>query len=220
MMFPDVRIIGFDLDQTLYPKSVEIDEKIQEYINQRIADRLQIAVNDASDRFRALYKDGQMSGGRALMALGFPKDEASNIVQEALERADINEYLLPNPETLAFLERCKKRFAAMDLITGSSRSNAERKLDRLQIPIEWFGQCITADDASKSDGAAYRLWLTAHAEYAAEKFLYIGDRPGSDYEAPKALGIRSVLVNVTKTSADCPHYASMADFDRVLFLQD
>lgn len=218
MTFDDIRIIGFDLDQTLYEKSVGIDEKIQEYLNVRIAERLGVSESEAREQFRALYQNGQgLSGSRTLMALGFEKDEAGNIVQEALERADIDEFLVPNPKTVAFLRRCAKRFDAVDLITGSPREIAKRKLEKLRIPIEIFGECITGDDASKSDGAAYRRWLGAYPDRVADDFLYVGDRPSSDYEAPKLLGIRSVLVNVADVKADCPQYASIAEFEAVIF---
>ncbi len=218
MTFDDIRIIGFDLDQTLYEKSVEIDEKIQEYLNVRIAERLGVSETEARDRFRALYQNGQgLSGGRSLVALGFEKDTAGNIIQEALERADIDEFLVPNPTTIAFLQRCAERFDAVDLITGSPREIAKRKLEKLQIPIALFGECITGDDASKSDGAAYRRWLGMYPDRVSSEFLYVGDRPSSDYEAPKLLGIHSVLVNVVNVKADCPQYSSIAEFDRALF---
>lgn len=218
MTFDEFRIIGFDLDQTLYQKSAEIDERIQEYINHHIADRLSVSYDDARNRFRELYQDGKgLSGGKTLVALGFEKEEASGIVQEALERADIDDFLLPNAETIAFMHKCANRFESVDLITGSSRDIAKRKLNRLQIPIELFKNVITGDDASKSTGDAYRMWLAMCPNKTPDQFLYVGDRPSSDYEAPKLLGIRSVLVNITNTSADCPQYASIAEFDAVLF---
>ncbi len=218
MTFNDIRIIGFDLDQTLYEKSVEIDEKIQEYLNTRIAARLGVSETEARDRFRALYQNGQgLSGGRSLVALGFEKDDAGNIVQEALERADIDEFLVPNPHTIEFLQRCAERFDAVDLITGSPREIAKRKLKKLQIPIELFGECITGDDASKSDGAAYRRWLGTYPDRVANDFLYVGDRPSSDYEVPKLLGIQSVLVNVVNAKVDCPQYPSIAALDTAMF---
>ncbi len=218
MTFESYRIIGFDLDQTLYEKSSEIDEKIQEYLYVRIAERLGTSEAEARDRFSALYQNGQgLSGSRTLVALGFERDDAGNIVQEALERANIDEFLVPNPDTIAFLRRCTECFDAVDLITGSSRDIAKRKLEKLQIPMELFGTCITGDDASKSDGAAYRRWLGIYPDRSAIEFLYVGDRPSSDYEAPKLLGIQSVLVNVVNVKAECPQYPSIAALAAAIF---
>lgn len=218
MTFDAIRIIGFDLDQTLYPKSSAIDDAIQQYLYEKIAERLVIDLAEAERRFRSLYLEGRgISGSKTLVALGFSQVDASDAVQEALERADIDAYLVPNPETLAFLRRCAERFDAVDLITGSARDIAKRKLEKLHIPIELFGMCITGDDASKSDGAAYRAWLAKYPERSASEFLYVGDRPSSDFEAPKLLGIQSVLVNVVNAKAECPQYASIAELDRALF---
>jgi FMN phosphatase YigB (HAD superfamily) len=218
MTFDDIHIIGFDLDQTLYPKSPLIDEAIQGYLYAKIAERLHIERGDAASRFEALYANGQgMSGSASLVQLGFSRDEASSVVQEALERADIDAFLVPNAETIAFLQRCADRFDAVDLITGSAREIAKRKLEKLQIPIEIFGECITGDDASKSDGAAYQRWLGMYPDRLSSEFLYVGDRPSSDYEAPKLLGIQSVLVNVVNAKADCPQYPSIADLNTAMF---
>jgi FMN phosphatase YigB (HAD superfamily) len=218
MIFNDIHIIGFDLDQTLYPKSSQIDDAIQKYLYEKIAERLAVNLADAERQFRSLYLEGRgMSGGRALIALGFSHDEASVVVQEALEHADIDKFLVPNPQTLAFLERCAARFNGIDLITGSTRSMAKRKLEKLQIPFELFGQCIAGDEASKSDGAAYRQWLGMYPDRASNEFLYVGDRPSSDYEIPKLLGIQSVLVNVINAEADRSQYASIAALDVAIF---
>lgn len=218
MSFADVRVIGFDLDQTLYPKSSRIDDAIQEYLHGKIVERLAVSRDEAADRFNALYQGGKgLSGSKSLVALGFAAGEASDAVQEALERANIDEFLVPNAQTIAFLGRCAERFTAVDLITGSTRSMMERKLAKMQIPVTMFHVVIAGDDASKSDGAAYRLWLDAYPNLTPSEFLYVGDRPSSDYEAPKVLGIPSVLVNVANANADCPQYPSIADFDRALF---
>jgi FMN phosphatase YigB (HAD superfamily) len=218
MDFSTVSIIGFDLDQTLYPKSPLIDTAIQKYLDQHIADRLGISREHAQERFQSHYRYGEgISGRKTLIRLGFSEEEAGALVQEALERADIDVFLIPDPTTIAFLNRCARRFESVDVITGSFRSNAERKLERLGIPMALFRHVIAGDDASKSDGAAYQMWLSMYAKKAPEHFLYVGDRPTSDHDVPKRFGIRSVLVNITHASADCPQYASIAEFDRALF---
>lgn len=218
MTFDSYRIIGFDLDQTLYEKSSAIDEKIQEYLYVRIAERLGVSETEARERFCSLYQNGQgLSGSKSLVALGFEQDDAGHVVQEALERADIDEFLMPSAETIAFLHRCAEHFDGVDLITGSRRDIATRKLKKLQIPMELFGTCITGDDASKSDGVAYRRWLGTYPDYSASDFLYVGDRPSSDYEAPKLLGIQSVLVNIVHAKAECPQYPSIAAFAAAIF---
>ncbi len=189
-----IRVIGFDLDQTLYPKSPAVDEAIQRYILEKVAAEKNCTPGEASALFQDLYRGGKgLSGSQTLTALGVPNGK--EIVQEALERANIADTLSPDKGAIELLFDLKMRYEGLDLITGSSAVNAEKKLRALMIPKELFGHCITADDASKSDGSAYQRWLTYY-HLGPEQFLYIGDRVMSDCEIPRRLGIHSILVNI------------------------
>lgn len=191
-----IKIVGFDLDQTLYPKSSEIDEAIQSYLYQKIAEAHGTSIKEEEKHFKELYRQGKgLSGGKTLQALGIPN--GSDIIQEALERADIGAFLKPNPATQRLLRRLKERYRALDLITGASKKNTAYKLERLNIPEGLFSHIITADDASKSDGSAYRQWLNCYRGNDGSSFLYVGDRVSSDHEIPTSLGIQTILVNVS-----------------------
>ncbi|MFA5841457.1 MAG: HAD family hydrolase [Candidatus Paceibacterota bacterium] len=212
-----IKVIGFDLDQTLYPKMPEVDEKIQQYIYQKIACHKNVSLPEAKKLFTDIYLGGKgLSGSKTLLALEVPNGK--EIVQEALERADIASVLTPEDEkVLVFLNNLKSRYAGLDLITGSDRSNAEKKLSALKIPEELFNHIITGDDVSKSDGSAYSLWLSYY-NFPVEQFLYIGDRIMSDYEVPKKLGIKSILVNITEkdVGVDCPQLPFLLDLENFL----
>lgn len=194
--FKNIKVIGFDLDQTLYPKSPEIDSAIQEYIHKKIASRLNVDLTAAKNKFRELYRDGQgLSGRKTLLELGFPEEEASEIVQEALENADIAKFLKPNPKVKSALEKLKEKYA-LDILTGSSYKIASQKLASLQIDSSLFNNLITDESGSKHDGSAYKLWFSKYPQLSHEQFLYIGDRPKTDYETPSKLGINCILVNM------------------------
>jgi len=209
------KVIGFDLDQTLYEKSPEIDEAIQKYIYKKIANHKKCSLEKAEKLFKDLYKEGGgLSGRRTLLALGVPG--AAEIVQEALERADIAKFLVPNKETVNLLRHLKKNFK-LDIITGSGKSTALSKLKKLGIPIEIFSHMITKDHSTKSDGVSYKLWLSFHPEFRAQDFLYIGDRP-SDYLVPKKLGIEAILVNIKNKDSKlkCLQLASLLEIKKYL----
>lgn len=192
--FADIQVIGFDLDQTLYPKSPKIDEAIQDYLYKCIAEVHECTYEQARQMFTSRYKDGKgMSGSQTMQDLRIPN--ASEVVQEALEKADIAEFLMPNQKTIHLLKELKKHFSAIDLITGSAHTVCMSKLDHLAIDPKLFDHIITADDASKSSGDAYKQWLLYYPSLAPASFLYIGDRPRSDVEVPNELGISSILVN-------------------------
>lgn len=212
-----IKVIGFDLDQTLYPKSPEIDEAIQGYIYVKIAQHKNCSEEEARQLFNDLYKNGAgLSGGQTLRELGI--QNGSEIVQEALEHADIAKFLHPNQEVLTLLSELKKQYHSIDLITGSGRNIAMRKLESLQIPKELFSNIIDGDIADKSSGDAYRIWLAQYPQMQPEEFLYIGDRPMSDYTVPAQLGIPSILVNREKEddSIDCIQLKSLVDIGSIL----
>lgn len=215
--FQNIKIVGFDLDQTLFPKSAEIDNAIQEYIYKKIAEHKNISFEEARTAFRELYKDGAgLSGSQTLEYLGIPG--AGEIVQEALERADIANFLHANKETNQLLTDIKNKFAALDLITGSGVKTRDMKLGRLEIPLSIFNHAIDGTVYSKSDGTAYKLWLSLYPNFKPEEFLYIGDRVRSDFEVPSTFGIQSILVNVSKpkTEVACLQLPHLIDLREVI----
>ena len=188
-----IKVIGFDLDQTLYPKSPDIDIAIQKYIYQKIADVKKCTLAGAQKQFADLYQKGRgLSGRKTLIELGIP--DAANIIQEALEHADIASTLKGDEEINKMLQQLKKRYRALDLVTGADKTDVAKKLRALDISESIFAHYITSDTASKSDGSAYRYWMDLYKDLIPEAFLYIGDRPGIDHEIPCALGIKTMLV--------------------------
>ncbi|MEK6902293.1 MAG: HAD family hydrolase [archaeon] len=193
-MNSSVKIIGFDLDQTLYPKSPEIDEAIQEYIYTRISAQHGCSIDESRKMFYLHYPAS--SGSKTLELLGVPN--ARDVVQEALERADIARFLQPSPQIVQLLNDIRTKYGSVSLLTGSDRPIAEKKLRALHIPLELFDLTLFGTP-SKSTGEAYVEWLNyfkqKNKELQPNQFLYIGDRYSSDVEAPQKLGIQTWLVN-------------------------
>lgn len=215
--YSQIKVIGFDLDQTLYPKSPKIDEAIQSYIYEKIASHKGCDLDEARKLFSDLYQGGKgLTGSQTLTALGIPTPK--EIVQEALENADIAEFLTPDAEVLALVMDLKKRYEHVDLITGSILPIAKNKLSKLALPINLFDQVITGEIA-KSDGSAYVEWMKRYPDLKPEQFLYIGDRERSDYQVPKELGIRAILVNIRTPNleVDCPQLVQLNSLARELF---
>ncbi len=217
--FSNIKVIGFDLDQTLYPKSPKIDEAIQSYIYRKIADHIGCSIEHAQELFTDLYQGGKgLSGSQTLTKLGIPNPK--EIVQEALENADIAEFLLPDIEVINLLNKLKQKYQHIDLITGSIRHVAEKKLKKLNIPLSLFDQIITGE-VGKSDGSSYREWLKNYPQLEPEQFLYIGDREKSDYWIPKDLGICCALVNITSpnSAVSCLQLKSLSIIEQYLLLK-
>lgn len=195
--YTDIKVIGFDLDQTLYPKSSKIDEMIQGYIYETIAQHKDISVENAKILFSDLYKNGNgLSGRKTLIELEIPN--AADIIQEALENADIASVLEPDTTVNLLLKNLNQKYKNIDIITGSNNKQTKEKLGALSIHADIFNYIIADEDASKSDGEAYHLWMSHYKKLTPENFLYIGDRVSTDYDVPSQLGIQTILVNIEK----------------------
>jgi len=209
-----IKVIGFDLDQTLYPKSPKINKIIQDYIYQKINEHKKCGLKKSEQLFKGLYQEGRgLSGRKTLIQLGIPN--AEDIVQEALENANIARFLKPNKKIINLLQGLKDKYHNIDLITGSNINIVLDKLAKLGIPKDIFLHIIA--NASKSDGQAYKIWLSYYKNLKAEEFIYIGDRV-SDYLVPKKIGIQTILVNISNKdkTIDCPQLSSIEKIESFL----
>lgn len=152
----DIRIIGFDLDQTLYPKSFEIDLAIQAYIYEKISRKKGCSFERAKKLFLSYYPE--LSGSKTLIKLGFQEKKAGQIVQKALDKADITSFLEPDPMVVKLLKDIKRKYGSLSLITGSSKKLSLEKLKKLGIPQELFDFTIFGEH-SKFEGSAYKEWF-------------------------------------------------------------
>ena len=201
--YSQIKVIGFDLDQTLYPKSPEIDKEIQSYLYQKIAVHKKTDLVVAEKLFSELYQNGNgLSGRQTLEKLGLPG--ADSLVQEALENANIIDLINPNTDLNQLLIELKNNYKNLDIITGSNQIQVQKKLSKLEISKNLFNNIIDGDQTSKSTGSAYRLWLSLYPELLPKHFLYIGDRASTDYLRPKELGINAILVNIKKPDPSIP----------------
>ncbi len=211
-----INVIGFDLDHTLYQGSKETDRVIQEYIFKKIATHRICSLEEAKKLFEDHYQEGRgLSGRKTLLALNIPN--AGEIIQEALENADVAQTLTNNPEIVRILNDLKQQYHNIDLITGSGKEQSLKKLSALGIPEHFFSHYITDEIAFKGDGSAYTYWMELYS-FPAEAFLYIGDRLEVDHLIPKNLGIETMLVNVKEKipEVSCPQLADIKEIKSLL----
>lgn len=211
-----IKVIGFDLDHTLYQGSKETDKVIQEYIFNKIATHRGCSFEEAKKLFEDLYQEGRgLSGRKTLLALNIPN--AGEIIQEALENADVAQTLTKDPEIIRVLNELKQKYHNIDLITGSSKNQSLKKLSALGVPEDFFSHYITDETSFKGDGSAYDYWMKLYS-FPADTFLYIGDRLEVDHLIPKSLGIETILVNVKEKipEASCPQLTDLRNIKSLL----
>ena len=196
----NIKVIGFDLDNTLYHSTSEMQSRIRGLIYQKISSQLNISVEQAQNLFEGLYNSSNNhysnSGSRTIeeIARRYDKDiDGSKLVQQSLEQADIVDLIPQNPELQEMLIRLNKRFD-LDLLTGSAYYLATAKLKRIGINEELFEYILTGGkQGGKTDGSLYEYWLGIR-KLKPNQALYVGDNIRQDIETPKNLGIKTCLV--------------------------
>ena len=215
-----VRVIGWDLDQTLYPKSHLIDNAIRLGLYEVVAKTRNISIGDAKTLFDKKYS-AHGKGEAVFIELGIP--DAENLYQYLIESADLSRFLKPDDATNATLKTLRQRFQ-QDLITGSPKQCALSRLSSLGIKPNLFEHMIFGDSVQgdtklhKVGGDAFKFWLQQYPELQPEQFVYVGDRITSDYLPARDLGIQTVLIYQKEPpSTDAPTIAHPSD---ILYLLD
>ncbi|MEK6854753.1 MAG: HAD family hydrolase [Nanoarchaeota archaeon] len=199
--FSSIKIIGFDLDNTLYPISEEIDYRIKAEIAKRILEKkpelnsLEKAIEFSEKRYSELGSRSQV-----LREIGLSNPE--QIVDECLATADIIDLLKYDKEVASLIKDLSKMFQIF-LVTGSPKNLAIAKLKKIGIPAGLFKIKIYGDNPSlkKIDGSVFN-YLLKKSKYAPEQHVYIGDNLLADILPTKALGIKTIAVGRKFKEAD------------------
>jgi FMN phosphatase YigB (HAD superfamily) len=198
-----IKVIGFDLDNTLYPHTPEIQRRIKEKIYKKTASLIGIQREDAREMFERLYNSEgnsySSSGSRTIEEIGkrygkrVSKEKGSEIVNGAVAEASILDLIEPNPPLKEMLRKLAGKMD-LDLITNSSHYLTFAKLERIGIDYKVFSHMlIGGEHGSKSDGGVYRYWLSLR-NLKPEQYMYVGDNLKQDVEPPKKLGIKTCMI--------------------------
>lgn len=217
---PAVRVIGFDLDNTLYPATPDIQKRIRGLIYKKVAGELGIKEEKARELFEQFYNSEgnpySHSGGRTIREIArvYGRKIERDIVQQALEEADILDLIERNPKLVEMLWTLEPRYG-IDLITGSARKLALAKLERLGVEPDVFDYMLTTEEnGSKTTGEAYRQWIKMR-KFPPKDLVYVGDNKVQDVEVPKKLGIRTCFLGRSNPGADF-HIQDILELEKML----
>lgn len=197
-----VKVVGFDLDGTLYEDTPEIHARIRGKIYEKMSDFFDISVENSKRLFEEKYAV-LLSGSRTVneIAQQFGKDvNGSDFVQDALQEAEFLDLIEENTRLSQMLYRLSKH-KRLDLVTGSSYSLVLKKLKKLGIAPGVFSHILAGEDGSKSSGEIYEKWVSS-GRYSPGQHLYVGDNVKQDIEAPRKLGIKTCFVGKGNSEAD------------------
>ncbi len=196
------KLIFFDLDDTLYPRSAQLMRMIGERITDYIIHTIGIPA-DQADAARRRWRSRYGTALRGLIEDGytFDLDDFFRYVHDIPLG-----HVAPDPELRAMLLRLPLRRA---VLTNSNIEHADRILAHLQI-ADCFERVIDIRALgliNKPDPRAYALALEMVGVSAGEAIL-VEDTPANVGPA-RALGMTTILVDCLPASGDA---ACDADF--------
>jgi putative hydrolase of the HAD superfamily len=182
-----IRVILFDLDDTLYPRSAGIMLEIRRLIMDFIQTQFGLSLEEA-DALRDEYLHAYGTTMRGLQVNhGIDPDQYLHHVHAIA----LHEYLQPNPELDDVLDTLSQE---MIVFTNASREHAERVLDVLGIR-QHFSRIVDIRDMafeSKPQPSAYRR-ICQLLQIAPEECVLVEDNVRNLCPA-KEIGMSTVLV--------------------------
>ena len=184
----------FDLDNTLYPPTLGVVERVDALINRFMIERLGMTPQAANDA-RARYREEH---GTTLNGLMIHHQVVPDDYLEHVHAIEVEDLLQPDAALLAMLESLPQRKV---VLTNGSAAHAERVLARLGVR-GCFGNIFSLERVAyvpKPFPAAFEAVLGALGA-APERCLVIDDRSDNLHTA-HALGMRTLLVGSAAMSA-------------------
>lgn len=190
----NIKVIGFDLDGTLYNVTPEIKLRVRNLIYQKISTEFNIPLEKATNLFEEIYSETHSGGGTIRdLEQRFGKKSDSDIIQDSLQEADILALIPEDPNLSRLLTRLSESYQ-LDLLTGGRENLAFEKLKRIGIDKGIFKYLFTKERGRKGNGDLYREWIQNRLDLTPENFLYVGDNKKQDIDIPKELGIKTCFL--------------------------
>lgn len=197
--FTEIKAIGFDLDETLYPSDPQINDRIRNRMSESILIKIPElkSLRGARDHFETRYKELQ-SGRKVLIEVGYKEAEASRIADEAVSQANIVDLIKKRPSTVRIIRRISGDYCT-GLVTSSPEETALRKLEAIGLRPTLFHEKVYGDTpgaGEKQSGQAFRYWLNCLRKYdlPPECCLYVGNSLKSDILPAKSNGMKTIGV--------------------------
>lgn len=193
-LLSEIKIIGFDLDGTLYESTEEIQSRIRDKIYEKISLGFVVPFGQAKNLFEENYAITS-SGSRTIKKLEeqFKIKLEKDLIQNAIQEADVLDLIYENLALVNLLERLNKKYS-LDLLTSGERNQAIRKLEKIGINQNIFGYFLSAENGSKTYGTKFVGWVEKRGNRDPRTFLYIGDNKRQDVDSPRELGIVTCFI--------------------------
>lgn len=189
----EIEIVGFDIDETLYPTNPEINGRIRTEIAKVMLahDPGLGSLATARGKFEDLYTEIG-SGRRVLERVGVPN--SSLVMDDCIANADILDLINPDPRLADLLAKLGKKYM-LGVVTSNPQRVAASKLERLGLPATTFKYGVFSDDENirKTDGSAFRAYLGLFGANPIHH-VYVGNSAKADIIPARAAGMQTIAV--------------------------
>ena len=200
--FSNLKSVGFDLDQTLYPKNSEIDGLIRNKIAKEILKKNPEL--DNIQKVREIYDKKYLEVGswtKIFKDIGFKNPK--QVVYECLLNANFVDLIKKDNKLVEIMQSLYKKYSIF-LITASPKDFSICKLEKIGINPKLFQYAIFGDKkgfTSKIDKRVFEDFLDK-SPYLPEQHVYIGDSLKVDILPSKSVGMKTIAVGEKIPEAD------------------
>ena len=193
-IFSSIKLVGFDLDNTLYENNSDIDDRIATEIARKILDFKPEIKNlgNARDLCDKLYLE---TGSRTQSLKEIGIENSGEIAHECMERADFLDLIKYDAKLIDLITKINNKYSTF-LITSSSSNHAIARLKKLGLDEKLFDYRIFGESAlpnKKIDGSIFAYFLKM-SNHLPHEHLYIGDNLKGDILPAKSLGIKTIAI--------------------------
>lgn len=188
-MLENIKVIGWDVDQTLYKDTKKSKSYFNNEIYKKVAKRYNVSLKKAKEIYTKKYKEIG-SNTKAFIELDIGGKEG---ILEMLANTDYKKFLTKDKKLIQMFERLKSYRHI--ITTNNTHKGVTNILNTLGVPKETFEAIITAEDTinSKPHPESFEKILELTGA-KPEECVYIGDRDEMDIIPAKQLGMKTILV--------------------------
>lgn len=201
-IFNNIKAVGFDLDQTLYPPTKKIDDILRQEIAKKILEkkpRLK-TIKKVRDIYEKKYNEIG-SWTRILDQLGVlnPKE----VMYNCSTNVNILKFIKRDEKLIKIIKSINLRYYTF-LITSSPEDFSILKLKKIGLEEDFFKYTIFGDSkgfTTKTDPSTFKKFLE-RSHYLPEEHVYIGDSLKADILPANSLGMKTIAVGNKISDAD------------------
>ena len=187
----EIAAVCFDLDQTLYRDTPEIQHAVRNELYAVVSRHSGLSIDEARVAFQEHFQ-GLGSTSKTLAKFGVPSPREA--VRDCLDRANVARFLEKDEHLYQLLCKIKQRSDTplLYLITDSRQLTARRKLDALGITPAFDKLfCWDTQEANKSNRNIFGH-IQGDLQRAPEDLVMVGNSPQDDIYFPSRLGWKTI----------------------------